>query len=153
MAAVVAAACLSYAPRGAQVLSEQKISATEGGFTGSLLSGSQFGRSMASLGDFDGDGVGDVATGDLLGGTNSKGSVWLLYLNSNGTVKENHEVPIPGAFHEGGLTTSGGCAVASLGDHDGDGVCDLIVGAVGEDTVGVDAGAAYIVLLNGDGTV
>jgi hypothetical protein len=137
---------------GAQVLSEQKISATEGGFTGGLLSLSQFGRSMASLGDFDGDGVGDVATGDLFGGPNGHGSVWLLYLNSDGTVKENREVPSPASFDEGGLLPSGGCAVASLGDHDGDGVCDLIIGAVGEDTVAVDAGAAYIVLLNGDGT-
>jgi hypothetical protein len=62
----------------AQVLSEQRISATEGGFTGRLLSGTQFGRSMASLGDFDGDGVGDVALGSLKGGPLGHGGVWLF---------------------------------------------------------------------------
>ena len=137
----------------AQVLSEQKISATSGGFTGRLLSSTQFGRSMASLGDFDGDGVGDVAVGSLLGGPLGKGSVWLLFLNCDGTVKAEIEVTgFNSGVHQGGLTTSAGAAVASLGDHDGDGVCDLIVGSPGSDLVGVDAGAAWIVFLNRDGT-
>jgi hypothetical protein len=138
---------------GAQVLSEQRISSTSGGFTGTLLSNTQFGRSMASLGDFDGDGLGDVAVGSLLGGPLGKGSVWLLYLNADGTVKENREVDgFNAGPHQGGLTTSAGAAVAALGDHDGDGVCDLIVGSPGADTVGIDAGAAWIVFLNRDGT-
>ena len=47
---------------GGQVLSEQKISATSGGFTGTLLSGTQFGRSITALRDFDGDGIDDIAT-------------------------------------------------------------------------------------------
>ncbi len=43
------------------VLSHQKISATEGGFTGTLEFGDAFGWSVASLGDL--DGVGDLAVG------------------------------------------------------------------------------------------
>ena len=136
---------------GAQVLSEQRISSTSGGFTGRLLSNTQFGRSMASLGDFDGDGIGDVAVGSLIGGS-GHGSVWLLYLNTDGTVKENHEIAGFVEFHSGGLLPSAGSSVANLGDLDGDGVCDLIVGSPGADTAGIDAGAAWIVFLNRDGT-
>jgi hypothetical protein len=47
---------------------------------------------------------------------------------------------------------SAGAAVASLGDHDGDGICDLILGSPGADLAGIDAGAAWIVFLNRDGT-
>ena len=49
--------------RNGTVKSHQKISATEGGFTGALENGDLFGRSVASLGDFDGDGVCDIAVG------------------------------------------------------------------------------------------
>ena len=62
---VLAAAMMSGQRAHAQpgtVLSHQKISATEGGFTGILDIGDAFGRSAASLGDLDGDGVGDMAT-------------------------------------------------------------------------------------------
>ncbi|MCZ6810709.1 MAG: hypothetical protein O7D97_01780, partial [Planctomycetota bacterium] len=45
------------------VLSNQKISDTEGGFTGTLEFLDLFGSSVASLGDLDGDGVGDLAVG------------------------------------------------------------------------------------------
>jgi hypothetical protein len=155
MAAVAVAAMAMAMSLGAgleaQVLSEQKISATEGGFTGTLPSGAQFGRSMASLGDFDGDGVGDVAVGAL--GDGPAGVVWLLFLNANGTVKAQTE--IVGVFwsHTGGLPPSIGAAVAAIGDHDGDGVCDLIVGAPGDDWSGTDSGSARIWFLNADGTV
>ncbi|MCH8345154.1 MAG: FG-GAP repeat protein [Planctomycetes bacterium] len=55
------------------VLSHQKISDTQGGFTG-------------TLGDLDGDGVGDLAVGahaDDDGGEN-RGAVWVLFLDGVG---------------------------------------------------------------------
>ena len=45
------------------VLSTQKISATEGGFGGTLANGDLFGSSIARLGDLNGDGVEDIAVG------------------------------------------------------------------------------------------
>ena len=42
-----------------------------------------------------------------------------------------------------------GRAVAGVGDLDGDGYGDLLVGAYGEDTGGSAAGAAYILLGGG----
>ncbi len=45
------------------VLSHQKISDTEAGFAGILDDSDSFGVHVASLGDLDGDGVGDLAVG------------------------------------------------------------------------------------------
>jgi hypothetical protein len=62
--------------------SHQKISDTVGGFTGTLDDEDHFGVSMTSLGDLDGDGVGDLAVGaarDDDGGLN-RGAVWILFL-------------------------------------------------------------------------
>jgi hypothetical protein len=60
---------------------EQKISATAGGFGGVLDAPDNFGRSVAALGDLDGDGIPDLAVGapfDDDGGTN-QGAVWILF--------------------------------------------------------------------------
>ena len=75
-AALTAALVLTSVPTAVAqpgwVLAEQKISDTEGGFTGILDDLDIFGISVASLGDLDGDGVGDLAVGVLVdddGGT------------------------------------------------------------------------------------
>ena len=63
------------------VKSHQKISDTEGDFAGVIDNSDQFGSSMASLGDLDGDGVIDLAVGaeyDDDGGNDSHGAVWVL---------------------------------------------------------------------------
>jgi hypothetical protein len=56
-----------------------------------------FGISVtSSVGDLDGDGVVDLAVGALYDydwGTN-RGVVWLLFLNSDGTVKSHHKISI-----------------------------------------------------------
>ena len=65
------------------VLVHQKISDTQGGFTGILDNIDLFGTSVASLGDLDGDGVGDLAVGaygDDDEGEN-RGAVWILFLD------------------------------------------------------------------------
>ena len=143
-------------PDGA-VKSHQKISTTQGGFIGILDNGDRFGSSVASLGDLDGDGVGDLAVGALSDddGGDSRGAVWVLFLNGDGTVKAHQKISdTQGGFI--GILDDGdvfGWSVASLGDLDGDGVGDLAVGALGDDDGGASRGAVWVLFLNGDGTV
>jgi len=60
----------------------QKISDTQGGFTGVLSNGDRFGSAVCSLGDLDGDGVEDLAVGAPGddGGGSDRGAVWILFL-------------------------------------------------------------------------
>ena len=141
----------------------QEISDTEGGFTGELNREDSFGHAVVNLGDLDGDGVPDLAVGapeDDDGNFNS-GAVWILFLNTDGTVKKQQKI----SNKEGGLgeildpLTTFGSALAGLGDLDGDRVPDLAVGLPLDDDVpqgegpGQDRGAVRILFLNTDGTV
>jgi hypothetical protein len=140
-----------------EVLSHQKVSDTVGGFAGFLAPGDLFGTSLASLGDMDGDGVIDLAVGarhDDDGGTD-RGAVWILFLNADGTVKSHQKISDTAGGFTGALDDGDrfGVSLASLGDHDGDGVTDLAVAAILDDDGGVDRGAVWILFLNADGTV
>lgn len=46
-----------------------------------------------------------------------------------------------------------GYGIASMGDLNGDGVADLVVGASGDDTGGMNTGAVYLLYLKADGSV
>ncbi len=139
------------------VKSSVRINATTGGFTGVLDDGDLFGASITNLGDIDGDGVTDLAVGaprDDDGASNA-GAVWILFLNTNGTVRAHQKI----SATEGGFTgtlDSGdnfGYSVAAYADYDGDGHDDLLVGSPGDDDGGIGAGAVWLLLLQDDGTV
>ncbi len=143
------------------VKDEQKISDTAGGFTGTIVALDQFGFSVASLGDLDGDGIGDLAVGERAdddGGLN-RGAVWVLFLNTNGTVKSHQKISDTQGGFLGTLddTDQFGFSTASPGDLDGDGVADLAVGAPGDDDGGAGTlanhGALWVLFLNTNGTV
>src|SRR5262245_38742643 len=70
------------------VLSSQKISDLAGGFTGVLDDADEFGNAVGHVGDLNGDGKQDVVVGarfDDDGGP-SRGAVWVLFLETDGTV-------------------------------------------------------------------
>ncbi|MCG7950090.1 MAG: integrin alpha [Candidatus Thiodiazotropha endolucinida] len=139
------------------VLSEQKISQDEGDFKGDLDENDRFAHALASIGDLNNDGVTDLAVGvpyDDDGGTD-RGAVWILFMNSDGTVQSSQKI----SSDEGNLDRDlddedhFGTAVTEIGDLNGDGVTDLAVGVTGDDDGGPERGAVWILFLNADGTV
>ena len=115
-----------------------------------------FGRSIANIGDLDGDGVNDIAVsahGDDDGGS-GRGAVHIMFMNSNGTPKSTVEI--------NDSTTNGpvlsnldyfGRSIANIGDLDVDGVNDIAVGASRDDNGGANRGAVYIMFMNTDGSI
>ncbi|MDJ0496614.1 MAG: PKD domain-containing protein, partial [Acidimicrobiia bacterium] len=126
------------------VKAEQKISSTEGGFVGPISGFGQFGRSVAGLGDVDDDGNADLAVGAWV-----SNAVYVLFLNSDGTVKGEQKISGTEGGFVGPLGGSDrfGVAVAGLGDLGGDGPIDIVVGAYLDDDGGSERGAVYVLNL------
>jgi hypothetical protein len=117
-----------------------------------------FGIGLAALGDLDGDGVNDLAVGADPGfslASDKGGRVWILFLQSNGTVKSFTEIAeFKGGFNVDLATNDRfGIGIETLGDLDQDGVVDIAVGAYGDDQAGPEFGAVYVLFLKSDGTV
>ena len=136
------------------VKSHRKIAHNVGGGP-SLASQAQFGRAVATLGDLDGDGVTEVAVGverDSIGGQ-ERGAVYVLFMNSNGSVKSSTLI----AHNTNGgpnLETSAwfGASITGLGDINGDGIEDMAAGAPLDITGGSERGAVYVMHMNANGS-
>ena len=139
------------------VASQQKISATAGGFGGALDPGDNFGSSVAAVGDLDNDGLVDLAVGARLDddGGADQGAVWILFLNANGTVASQQKISQTAGGFVGNLDPSDqfGFSVTGLGDLNNNGIEDLAVGAPGDDDGASDQGAVWVLFLNASGTV
>jgi hypothetical protein len=101
----------------------------------------RFGASVACAGDVNGDGYADVIVGaPLLDGTAVDGGKAFVYVGS-----ASGPATVP-AWSVSSFSTSTqfGFSVSSAGDVNGDGYGDIIVGAVGYDVGGVNAGAAFV---------
>jgi uncharacterized delta-60 repeat protein/CSLREA domain-containing protein len=134
------------------VRAEQKISDTEGGLTAILDDNDQFGTSVAGIGDLDSDGTPDIAVGvarDDDGGTD-RGAVYVLFLNANGTVRDEQKISDTQGAFSATLDDNDqfGISVSGLGDLDGDGTIGLAIGAWLDDDGGTDRGAIYILDLS-----
>jgi len=141
----------------ASVKSHVKIGQSTGGFGSQLDAGDFFGSSVADIGDLDQDGNTDIAVGALRDddGGIDKGAIWILFLNANGTVKAEQKISeFNGGFNRT-LDADGrfGESVCNLGDIDGDGIQDLGVGNIQDNSSGFRAGAAFVLMMNRNGTV
>ena len=116
---------------------------------GQIRSGYRFGADITSLGDLNGDGVGDVAVGTPMDPNKSTGEVWILLLNADGSIHRAQNLSLEGLRRGDEF----GIAVEGIGDLDGDGIPDLAIGADRDDQAGVNQGAVYICFQNNDGSV
>lgn len=117
----------------------------------------RFGRSMAGIGDVDGNGIGDIAVaGYAVGGAG--GVVHILLLDSSGTVlgTESHagmERADPAPIND---MSRIGFSLCALGDLNGDGTPDLAASIPqgGLDTLGQEfSGEVRLLYLKPDGTL
>ena len=134
------------------VRTSQKIANDLGGGP-PLLDRSRFGKSVAAIGDLNGDGTTDLAVGAYrLNSQDFAGGVYVLFMNADGTVKSRQAISSGiGGGPILGNNDRFGRSVTSLGDIDGDGVNDIAVGATGDG--GQYRGAVHILFMKADGTV
>jgi hypothetical protein len=97
---------------------------------------SNFGSSVASAGDINGDGYADLIVG-AYGVSNATGNTY-IYLGGPGGLASTAAVTLSGPDGSGG---SFGQSVASAGDVNGDGYADVLIGAPGATMF---TGKAYI---------
>ena len=93
-----------------------------------------FGGAVAGLGDVDGDGFGDVAIGAKWSSIDS-GAAWIYSGRTHGVL----------ASYSGASGDYLGCALAAVGDLNGDGVLDLAIGATQDN----NAGPGYVAVYSG----
>jgi hypothetical protein len=143
-----------------KVLRQQKISSLEGGLVGPLHDQDLFGVGVARIGDLDDDGIADLAVGAYLDddGGDMRGAVYILFMNTDGTVRAEQKISSTQGDFGGPLDDMDifGWSVAALGDLDGDGVEDIAAGAwLDDDGAGfaMDTGAVWILFLTKAGTV
>jgi len=121
------------------VQSNQKISATQGGFTDTLLANNFFGYGVAGIGDYDGDNIPDIAV-SAPASTNI--ALYIIHLNSNGTVKSF--VKNPNIMAQG---------LSAVGDLNNDGRIDLVACDPRSNQGGILRGAIQILFFDASSNV
>jgi hypothetical protein len=93
--------------------------------------------------DFNGDGYADVAVGAYHTDDNGKRDAGRAYVYFGGSINPFEATP-DGVFAGEAADDHLGFTIASVGDFNGDGFADLVVGAPGNDAGGSNAGRAYL---------
>lgn len=116
------------------VQSNQKISMLEGGFNETLLENNFFGYGVAGIGDYDSDGIPDIA---VTTSASTNRALYIIHLNSDGTV--NNFVKNSNIVSQG---------LTAIGDLNNDGRIDLVACDPNSDIGGTNRGAIEILFLD-----
>ncbi|WPB86022.1 hypothetical protein [Sediminicoccus rosea] len=121
------------------------------------VAGDAAGSAMLSIGDLNGDGRAEVligAPGNDAGGTDAGAAYVVFGKASDGAVNLTSVTAGTGGFRikGAGKKDRAGEALGVLGDQNGDGKAEILVGAPGSEAGGTDAGAVYVVFGKSTGT-
>lgn len=138
------------------IKSRIEIAENVNGFNTTLNSDELLGFGLAPLGDFNNDGIPDIAIGSRSSdGAVHAGAIYICYLDTNGKVKSHQKISKTTGGLNGSLLnaySNFGISIDTLGDFDNDGIMDLVVGGYTDNTGGSNTGAAWLVYLNANGT-
>ena len=132
------------------------LDGTNGFRIGGVAANDGSGREVQFAGDINGDGFSDLIIGAPRadpGGSDS-GAVYILYGKASGFAASINLASLDGTegFRLNGAAAGdrAGAAISALGDINGDGLDDFLVGAPYADINGSNAGAAYIIFGQAD---
>jgi len=115
-----------------------------------VAAGDGAGVSVSAAGDINGDGLSDVIVGAFLADSNGtdSGSSYIVFGRSNfGSSLELSALNGGNGFRLNGVATGdhSGNSVSDVGDVNGDGLGDVIIGAIRADPNGASSGSSYVV--------
>jgi hypothetical protein len=94
-----------------------------------------FGQTLLSLGDVNGDGVADVAVGTAIGTTSTIAGYARVFSGATGNIIYTKAGTFIGQRYGQAF---------SAGDVNGDGIADLMIGAIGNNVNGSNSGSAFV---------
>ena len=122
-----------------------------GGFSSTLNNLDLFGYSLTEIGDYNKDGIVDLMVGAIGsddGGTD-RGAAWILFLNSNSTVKDEFKISQTKGNFTGTLSNGAafGYNLTNMGDLDKNGLEDFAIGSYEQVVNGSPKGSVWILFM------